>query len=67
MRTSQEDREMRIRCLEIATGSQISVSPDFDAAGVVYRARAYYDFVTGTSDLTPRQKIDAALDQSNVN
>jgi hypothetical protein len=62
MKISLEDRELRMQCLELATGS-----PEFDAAGVVYRARAYYDFATGASDLTPRQKIDAALDQSNVN
>lgn len=52
---SDPDQEMRLECLRLAVQMQL---PDM--------AREFYAFVTGASDQTPREQIDAALDKANV-
>lgn len=55
---SEYEHDLRLECLKLAAGSGHS--------GVtVHVAQAFYDFVTGVNQ-TPRQIIDAALDQANV-
>ena len=49
------DQEMRIEALRLAV-----------AAGQPDLHIAFYEFLTGKSDQTPRQIIDAALEAANV-
>lgn len=58
MALSPPDQEMRFRCLRLAVERQTG-APIADA-------HKFHDFVTGKSDQTPRQMIDAALDQADV-
>lgn len=50
--TRYSDQELRLECARLCT-----LTGSFNGR----EAQALYDFVTGRSDLTPRQKIDAAL------
>ena len=52
------EQELRLRCVDLAMRG--------DPANVVHTARAIYAFVTGESDKTPREKVNAALDEANV-
>lgn len=49
------DQEMRIEALRLAV-----------AAGHPDLCQRFYEFLTGKSDQTPRQIIDAALEAANV-
>lgn len=49
---TQEQQELRLRILDLAVRAG---SPDL--------CRHFLDFVTGKSDQSPRQAIDAALDK----
>lgn len=55
MSLTPEQTEIRFRCLELAVGYG---APDL--------CEQFLAFVTGKSDQTPRQAIDAALDAANV-
>ncbi|MCB4863199.1 hypothetical protein K7W03_26865 [Sphingobium sp. PNB] len=55
------DIEIRLECLRLANAGFGELPSD-----IVSRARAYHDFLTGKSDQTPRQIIDAALEAANV-
>lgn len=55
------DVEIRLECLRLANAGFGERPED-----IVVRSRAYYDFLTGKSDQTPRQIIDAALEAANV-
>ncbi len=56
---SDYERDQRLECLKLAVESTGS-------ADAVALARDFYAFVTGESDKSPREIIDAALDQANV-
>lgn len=55
---SPHEQEMRARILEMASRA--------DPHGAVDLARGYLAFVTGESDQSPREKIDAALEVAGV-
>lgn len=55
-----QDIEIRLRCAEIAT---TATSMGGNSAQT---AREIYAFVTGKSDQTPREVVDAALDKAGV-
>lgn len=55
------DIEIRLECLRLANAGYSEFPED-----AVKRARAYYDFLMGKSDQTPRQIIDAALDKAGI-
>ncbi|MCB4862977.1 hypothetical protein K7W03_25680 [Sphingobium sp. PNB] len=55
------DIEIRLECLRLANAGFGERPED-----IVARARAYHVFLTGKSDQTPRQIIDAALDKAGV-
>lgn len=55
---SPADEELRARLIELAARS--------DPYGAVKLATEYLAFVKGETDLTPRQKIDAALEAAGV-
>lgn len=53
-----DEREMRARLLELATRQ--------DVQPPVKLATEYLAFVTGTSDRTPRETIDATLNEAGI-
>ncbi len=54
---SPDDQELRLKCLSLAAG---------DPYQAVRLARDFYAFVTGESDLSARDKVNAALDAAGV-
>lgn len=55
---SPREQEIRLECLRLACGSSVGTE-------AVSFAGEYYAFLTGGNQ-TPREAIDAALDQANV-
>jgi hypothetical protein len=53
------DRELRVRALELAVSTH-------EGHEAVARATNYYAFLTGTSDRSPRETVNAALDAAGV-
>ncbi|MEA3050455.1 MAG: hypothetical protein QOG84_2291 [Sphingomonadales bacterium] len=52
------EREIRERCLETAVRA--------DPVNALELARQFLAFVTGESDLTPRRRVEALLDEAGV-
>lgn len=55
---TQAHEDLRLECLRLASSGFNEFPGD-----TVKRAQAYFDFVTGKSDQSPRQVIEAALDK----
>jgi hypothetical protein len=59
MLTPDHQVETRLECLRIASGAGIGFN-------TTELAQAFYDFVSGEPASSPREKIDAALDDAGV-
>lgn len=56
-----EQTELRLQCLHLAVNGYSEHPTE-----TVKRAQAYHDFLTGKSNQTPREVIDAALTKAGV-